>query len=353
MRKLFFSALAMLMLVACNQAPKNYTITGTLDTDEFNGNWVYVAETLRKIETEPIDSAQIIDGKFQMQGVATEPLMSVAVITDANRKMTEQGVGTYFILENGKITMHVDTALAMTATGTELNRVYETYNDLVVSYDENIHTLAESELSNAEKFVALMTERDKYKETLRNLVLPHATTQPGKELIKDIKHLYSAEELTDLLPADTAIAKARTMQPEYMAIGCSLSDEATPNAAGDTIRWMDIVSQHDYTLIDFWASWCGPCMRAMPWIKELYAEHAGEHFEIIGVSLDYERDNWLDAIESKELNWVHLSNTMGWQEPMVARFEIQFIPSMILVDREGKIILRNPNHDELAIYLNK
>ena len=351
MKKILFSALAMLLLVACNQAPKGYTITGTLDTDEFNGNWVYVAETLRKLATEPIDSAQIIDGKFQMQGVATEPLMAVAVITDANRKMTEQGVGTYFILENGKITMHVDTAFAMTATGTELNQVYETYNNLVVSYDENIHTLAESELSNAEKFATLTTERANYKETLKQLVLPHSATQPGKELIKDIKHLYTAEELVELLPADTTTAKARTMQPEYMAIGCALSDESTPNATGDTIRWMDIISQHDYTLIDFWASWCGPCMRAMPWLKEVYAEHAGEHFEIIGVSLDYERTNWLYAIESKELNWVHLSNLKGWQEPMVARFEIQFIPSMILVDREGRIVLRNPNHDELEIYL--
>jgi hypothetical protein len=206
MKKILFSALAMLMLVACNQAPKNYTIIGTLDTDEFNGNWVYVAETLRKIATEPIDSAQIIDGKFQMQGVATEPLMSVAVITDANRKMTEQGVGTYFILENGKITMHVDTALAMTATGTELNRVYETYNDLVVSYDENIHTLAESELSNAEKFVTLMTERDKYKETLRNLVLPHATTQPGKELIKDIR-IILGDRCIEFVSSELALLK--------------------------------------------------------------------------------------------------------------------------------------------------
>ena len=349
MKKILFSALAMLLLVACNQAPKGYTITGTLDTDEFNGNWVYVAETLRKLATEPIDSAQIIDGKFQMQGVAAEPLMAVAVVTDANRQMTEQGVGTYFILENGKITMHVDTALEMTATGTELNRVYETYNNLVISYDENIHTLVESELSNAEKFATLTTERANYKETLKQLVLPHLATQPGRELIKDIKHLYTTEELVELLPADTA--KARTAQPQYMAIGCLLSDEATPNVAGDTIRWMDIISQHDYTLIDFWASWCGPCMRAMPWLKEVYAEHAGNHFEIIGVSLDYSRENWLGAIESKELNWIHLTNLKGWQEPMAAHFEIQFIPSMILVDREGRIVLRNPNHDELEIYL--
>ena len=350
MRKIIFSVLSVFVLVSCNQAPKSYTISGTLDTDEFNGNWVYVAETLRRIATEPLDSAQIIDGKFEMKGVATEPLMAVLVVTDANRQMTEHGVGTYFILENGDITMHVDTAYETTAQGPKLNRVYETYNTLVTSYGDNSHKIATSDMTNAEKFEALTAERTNYKESLKSLLLPHSATQPGRELIKDIKHLYTRDELVGFLPVDTA-EKARVAQSEYMSIDCFLSDEATPNADGDTIRWMDIVSQYDYTLIDFWASWCGPCMRAMPWLKEVYAEHAGEHFEIIGVSLDFNRDNWLGAIKGKELNWIHLTNLKGWQDPMAAHFEIQFIPSMILVDREGRIILRNPNHDELEIYL--
>ena len=351
MKKIFFSALAMLLLVACNQAPK-YTITGTLDTDEFNGKWVYVAETLRKLETEPIDSAQIVDGKFKMKGVATEPLMSVAVITDANRKMTEQGVGTYFILENGKITMHVDTAYEMTATGTDFNRVYVEYNSLIMSYDGICAEINEREATNAEKFDAIVEARKNYKESLKNLLLPYITTQPGREFVEDIKHLYTSEEFTELMPTDTNV-KARIVEQPYMGVGSYLTDEATPNAAGDTIRWMDIVSQHDYTLIDFWASWCGPCMRSMPGLKELYAEHAGERFEIIGISLDEASKPWLEAIERLGLDWVQLSNLSRWNDPMVKRFEIPYIPSTMLVNREGKIIIRNPNHDELAIYLNK
>jgi thiol-disulfide isomerase/thioredoxin len=352
MKKILFSALAMLMLMACNQAPNGYKITGTLDTDEFDGKWVYVAETLRKLATEPIDSAQIIDGKFQMQGVATEPLMSVVVIADENRQMVEQGVGAYFILENGNIKMHVDTAYVMTATGTDFNRVYAEYDSLIMSYDGVCAAIGESEASNAEKFEAIVEARKNYKESLKNLVLPYIETQPAKKFVKDIKHLYTNEELAILMPTDTALM-ARSVEQPYMAVGSYLSDEATPNAAGDTIRWMDIVSQHDYTLIDFWASWCGPCMRSMPGLKELYAEHAGQHFEIIGISLDNNRDKWLGAIERLDLKWVQLSNLLFWDEPMVKRFEIPYIPSTMLVDREGKIIIRNPNHDELAIYLNK
>ena len=351
MKKILFSVFAILMLVACNQAPKGYTISGTLATNEFDGNWVYVAETLRKLPTQPIDSAQIVGGRFEMKGVATEPLMSVVVITDADRKMVEQGVGAFFILENGNITMNVDTANVMTVTGTDFNRAYVEYDSIIMSFDERCRVIAESESTNAEKFEAITAERNNYKTTIKALVLPFVGTQPALKMVKDIKHLFSNEELAELLPADAA--KARTIEQPYMAVGSYITDEATPNADGDTIRWMDIISQHDYTLIDFWASWCGPCMRSMPGLKELYAEHSGEHFEVIGISLDNDRERWLAAIESKELNWVQLSNLMFWDEPMVKRFEIPYIPSTMLVDREGKIIIRNPNHDELSIYLNK
>lgn len=351
MKKILFSALAMLMLVACNQAPKGYKITGTLDTEEFNGKWVYVAETLRQLANEPIDSAQIIDGKFKMQGVAAEPLMSVVVITDSNRQMVEQGVGAYFILENGNIAMNVDTAYAMTVTGTAFNRAYAEYDSLIMSYDDVCAEINERELTNAEKFDAIVEARRNHKESLKNLVLPYIATQPGREFVEDIKHLYTSEELAELLPTTDANAKARSIEQPYMGVGSYLTDEATPNAAGDTIRWMDIVSQHDYTLIDFWASWCGPCMRSMPGLKELYAEHAGERFEIIGISLDEASKPWLAAIERLGLDWVQLSNLSRWNDPMVKRFEIPYIPSTMLVNREGKIIIRNPNHDELAIYL--
>ena len=349
MKKILFSALVALMLVACNQAPKGYKITGTLETDEFNGNWVYLAEGVRKMATEVLDSAQIVDSKFEMKGVADEPKMLVAVVTDSNRQMVEQGVGAYFILENGNIAMNVDTAYAMTVTGTAFNRAYAEYDSIILSFDERCRVIAEGEGSNAEKFEAITAERNSYKETIKSLVLPYVGTQPAIKMVKDIKHLFSNDELAELLPADTD--KARTAEQPYMAVGSYLTDEATPNAAGDTIRWMDVISQHDYTLIDFWASWCGPCMRSMPGLKELYAEHSGEHFEIIGISLDRSREHWLGAIERLDLKWVQLTNLMFWDEPMVKRFEIPYIPSTMLVDREGKIIIRNPNHDELAIYL--
>jgi thiol-disulfide isomerase/thioredoxin len=246
--------------------------------------------------------------------------------------------------------MTVDTAYAMTVTGTAFNRAYAEYDSIIMSFDERCRVIAESEATNAEKFDAIVEARKNYKESLKNLVLPYIETQPAKKFVKDIKHLYTNEELAILMSTDTAIMARLVSQP-YIAVGSYLSDEATPNAAGDTIRWMDIVSQHDYTLIDFWASWCGPCMRSMPGLKELYAEHAGEHFEIIGISLDNDRDRWLGAIERLELKWVQLSNLLFWDEPMVKRFEIPYIPSTMLVDREGEIIIRNPNHDELKIYL--
>ena len=205
------------MLVACNQATKGYTISGTLATDEFNGKWVYLAESVRKMASEVMDSAQIVDSKFEMKGEVSEPQMLVVVVTDAERKMVEQGVGAYFILENGNIIMNVDTAYAMTVTGTDFNRAYAEYDSIIMSFDERCRVITEGEGTNAEKFEAITAERNNYKTTIKSLVLPYVGTQPAIKMVKDIKHLFSNEELAELLPADNA--KTRTAEQPYMAVG--------------------------------------------------------------------------------------------------------------------------------------
>lgn len=93
-----------------------------------------------------------------------------------------------------------------------------------------------------------------------------------------------------------------------------------------------------YVLIDFWASWCGPCRRENPNVVRLYNTYKDKGFEILGVSLDRDRTRWLDAIENDQLTWLHVSDLKGWSNAVAKQYNIRAIPHTILIDPEGRII---------------
>ena len=95
------------------------------------------------------------------------------------------------------------------------------------------------------------------------------------------------------------------------------------------------------TLIDFWASWCGPCRRENPNVVKMYNKYKSKGFEIIGVSLDRQKDAWVKAISKDGLTWKHVSDLKGWKNAVAQAYSVSSIPHTVLVDREGKIIARN------------
>lgn len=101
-------------------------------------------------------------------------------------------------------------------------------------------------------------------------------------------------------------------------------------------------------LIDFWASWCGPCRAENPNVVRLYDQYHSKGFEILGVSLDKTKDRWLQAIEQDGLKWLHVSDLLGWQNAVAQQYSVQSIPHTILLDAEGKIIARGLRGPALA-----
>ena len=95
-----------------------------------------------------------------------------------------------------------------------------------------------------------------------------------------------------------------------------------------------------YVLLDFWASWCGPCLREVPNVKAIYDDYHDKGFEIYGVSLDEpeQREAWLQKIDEYAMNWVQVSSLKGWECPAAQRYAVTGIPKMFLLDREGRII---------------
>ena len=116
----------------------------------------------------------------------------------------------------------------------------------------------------------------------------------------------------------------------------------------------ELVGKTDYVLVDFWASWCGPCRRLMPALKELYESyHPSGKLEILGVSCDKDEEAWFKAIEEDELPWLHIRDQRAEPYNPCDKYGISAIPTTILINKEGVIVGRNLNEAEIEEILSK
>jgi peroxiredoxin len=94
-------------------------------------------------------------------------------------------------------------------------------------------------------------------------------------------------------------------------------------------------------LLEFWASWCGPCRGENPNLRRQYALYKGKGLEIIGVSLDHDKQAWKQAIEKDQLPWIHVSDLKGWKNEVATSYGIMAVPANFLIDPSGKIVAQN------------
>lgn len=152
-------------------------------------------------------------------------------------------------------------------------------------------------------------------------------TYPGSRYALD----YS--EVLTTFQNQVAMEKAGTAT---VAIGQPAPDIALSNPDGKTLKLSDLKGK--VVLLDFWASWCGPCRRANPSVVAAYNRFKSKGFEIYSVSLDQDKDKWLGAIQQDGLNWSnHVSDLRGWKNQAAQLYQVQSIPQQYLIDRAGKI----------------
>ena len=115
--------------------------------------------------------------------------------------------------------------------------------------------------------------------------------------------------------------------------------ELTMNDVNDQeVKLSQWVGKGNYVLVDFWASWCGPCRREMPYVIAAYEQYQGKGFDVVGVSLDQKKEAWINAIQQMGMRWQQMSDLKGWKCAAVDAYGVTSIPSNILVDPTGKIV---------------
>jgi thiol-disulfide isomerase/thioredoxin len=102
-----------------------------------------------------------------------------------------------------------------------------------------------------------------------------------------------------------------------------------------------------YVLVDFWASWCGPCRRENPNVVAAYKKFSNKNFTILGVSLDDDKEAWLAAVKADQLTWKHVSDLKKWESSMVGLYQFEGIPFNVLVDPQGKVIATDLRGEDL------
>jgi peroxiredoxin len=157
--------------------------------------------------------------------------------------------------------------------------------------------------------------------------------------VSEYSRLFPAQEIARLMEARIARFRAT-------AIGAVAPALVGPSPSGAPLRLADLRGRH--VLVDFWASWCGPCRVENRNYVELYRRYRGAGLEILAVSVDQNAVAWKAAIAKDDARWLHLSDLQGWQTPLAAAYNVTALPASFLLDPEGRIIARDLRGKKLA-----
>lgn len=130
-------------------------------------------------------------------------------------------------------------------------------------------------------------------------------------------------------------------------------DFSLPSLAGDTLTMSKVAAGNRLTIIDFWASWCGPCRREMPFMKGLYEKYHDQGLGILGVSLDESAEDWRGAVNELELEWPQVSDLQGWNCAPARSLGVNSIPYTVVVSSQGEILTQGLRGEELETFVSQ
>ena len=329
MKKLTYLLAAAAVFAACNSGNQGYTVTGTIE-GATDGDTVFL-QTVEGRQLVKLDSAVITNGTFTFKGTQD---------TAANRYLTYSPAGAEgmimdFFLENGKINIKLN-GKSSSATGTANNDIYQAIRTQLNELDsqmENIYTsMTDTALTDQQR-----EAKGKEMSALESKMMEVAKADP---LMPQIPATYSND-------ATIIRIKENVEKMKATAVGQKFTDFEMQTPEGKTVKLSDYVGKGKTVLVDFWASWCGPCRREMPNLVEAYAKYKNKNFEIVGVSLDQNGDSWKEAIDKLNITWPQMSDLKYWNNEGAKLYAVSSIPHTVLIDGDGIILARGLHGEEL------
>ncbi len=351
MKKILIACVAIIALYACSEEKKkdNFTIDGKVSLTELDGQNVYLQVTNDNTnEIVTLDSVKIQNGVFSFKGNKDTVIIASLYVPN-----------TYDIriaLEPGTINVSIPENGVPVISGTPLNDTLQAfYNRIDILQKEGrqiVESYPKTDITpeqQQEMEAKLGAIPDKIDTEIVTFIKANINNVVGQFFALNFLQNFDPEVQSEILGVAGEDFKSRKeiqvliaeLEKMNKSIGTLYKDFSSETLTGKKVRLSDYVGKGKYVLVDFWASWCGPCRSEMPALAALYNKYKSKDFEIVGVSLDKDKASWKKAVDGMKMVWPQISDLKEWNSEGARAYNVESIPFTILIDKDGKIVAQN------------